>query len=248
MQFADRIALVTGAGSGIGRAVSLMLAAEGAIVVLVGRDRARLEAVAAECAGTGGEAVVSPADVTQRGAIEAVVDGIGARWGRLDLAVNNAGGHGDFKPLHETPADECEWVFDLNLKAVFYGMRAEVSLMLRQGHGAIVNMASIFGIKGVAGIAHYVAAKHAVVGMTRAAALDYARTGIRINAVSPGATETPNLLRVTGGDAHALDAMIPVGRVGQPEDVARTVRWLLSDDARYVTGTNVSVDGGMNAG
>lgn len=244
MQFADRIALVTGAGSGIGRAVSLMLAAEGAAVVLVGRDRARLEAVAAECA----EAVVSPADVTQPGAIDAVIDEIGARWGRLDLAVNNAGGHGDFKPLHETPVDECEWVFDLNLKAVFYGMRAEVSLMLRQGHGAIVNMASIFGIKGVAGIAHYVAAKHAVVGMTRAAALDYARTGIRINAVSPGATETPNLLRVTGGDAHALDAMIPAGRVGQPEDVARTVRWLLSDDAHYVTGANVSVDGGMSAG
>ncbi len=248
MVFANRIALVTGAGSGIGRAVSRMLAAEGATVVLVGRDRAKLEHVAGECAASGGEAVVRPADVTQRGAIEAVVDGIGETWGRLDLAVNNAGGHGDFKPLHETPVEECEWVFDLNLKAVFYGMRAEIALMLRQGCGAIVNTASIFGIKGVAGIAHYVAAKHAVVGMTRAAALDYARTGIRINAVSPGATETPNLLRVTGGDAHALDGMIPAGRVGQPEDIAGLVRWLLSDEARYVTGANLSVDGGMSAG
>jgi len=228
MAFEGKIAVVTGAGSGMGEATARLLAARGATVVLAGRSEDRIRTAADRIRADGGKAVIRATDVTVREDLEALIAWIGAEFGRLDLAVNNAGGHADFKPLHETPADESDWVFDLNLKSVYNGMRAQIALMLRGGGGAIVNNASIFGLKGVAGIAHYVAAKHGVVGLTKAAALDYANAGIRINAVCPGATETPNLLRVTGGDAHALDAMIPVGRLGQPEDVARLICWLLS--------------------
>ena len=248
MAFNGKIAVVTGAGSGMGEATARLLAARGATVVMAGRSEERLRAAADRIKADGGTAVIRATDVTVRADLEGLMDWIGQEFGRLDLAVNNAGGHADFKPLHETPADESDWVFDLNLKSVYNGMRAQIALMLRGGGGAIVNNASIFGLKGVAGIAHYVAAKHGVVGLTKSAALDYATSGIRINSVCPGATETPNLLRVTGGDAHALDAMIPVGHLGQPADIARTICWLLSDEAAYVTGANFSVDGGMSAG
>ncbi|WP_439533639.1 SDR family NAD(P)-dependent oxidoreductase [Polymorphobacter sp.] len=248
MTFAGRIALVTGAGSGIGEATARGLAARGATVILAGRTSAPLEALAGSIRADGGTAHPRPTDVTDRHDLEALIADIEAGHGRLDLAVNNAGGHNDFKPLHETPPEESDWVFDLNLKAVYNGMRAQIALMLKTGGGAIVNTSSIFGLKGVAGIAHYVAAKHGVIGLTKAAALDYARSNIRINAVCPGATETPNLLRVTGGDRHALDPMIPVGHLGQPGDIASLILWLLSDEASYITGASFSADGGMSAG
>jgi len=124
----------------------------------------------------------------------------------------------------------------------------QLAWMVKQGSGSIVNTASIFGLKGIGGISHYVAAKHAVVGLTRSAALDYAAHGIRINAICPGATETPNLLRVTQGDAHAFDSIVPKGRLAQPSEIADAVSWLLSDEARYVTGASLAVDGGMSAG
>ena len=139
-------------------------------------------------------------------------------------------------------------MFNLNLISVYNGMRAQIALMLKSGGGSIVNTASIFGVKGVAGIAHYVAAKHGVIGLTRAAALDYATSNIRINAVCPGATETPNLLRVTGGDKNALNGLIPVGRLAQPEQIASLITYLLSEDASYITGASFSADGGMSAG
>lgn len=243
-----RIALVTGAGSGIGRSVAIGLARTGACVVLAGRTIDKLEAVAAEIAAKGGEAWACAADVSARGEAEALVAKVEAKFGRLDLAVNNAGGHGDFRPMHEISPEEADWVIDLNFRAVYHGMRAQIPLMLRQRGGAIVNTASIFGLKGVAGNAPYVAAKHAVIGLTKAAALDYATSGIRINAICPGATETPNLLRVTGGDVHALDGMIPAGRIAQSDEIAAAALWLLSDEARYVTGASLSVDGGMSAG
>jgi len=243
-----RVALVTGAGSGIGRAVAIGLARTGATVVLAGRTLDKLESVAAEIAALGGEAWTRVADVAAPGAVEQLVADVDARYGRLDMTLNNAGGHGAFRPMHEIPGEEADWVFDLNYRAVYHGMRAQIPIMLRQGGGAIVNTASIFGLKGVAGNAPYVAAKHAIIGLTRASALDYATAGIRINAICPGATETPNLLRVTGGDVHALDGMIPAGRVAKADEIAAAAVWLLSDEARYVTGAHLSVDGGMSAG
>lgn len=248
MIHAGKVAVITGGGSGIGRAVALKLAGQGATIVVNGRDPDKLEAVAEEIVQANGTAVVRPGDISQRDEIRAIMHGIGKDLGSIDLAFNNAGGHADFKPLHTIPDDESEWVIDLNFKAVYYCMVEQLKWMARQGSGAIVNTASIFGLKGVGGIPHYVAAKHAVIGLTRSAAIDYAGQGIRINAVCPGATETPNLLRVTNGDVHAFDSMIPQGRLAQPGEIADAVDWLLSDEARYVTGATISVDGGMAAG
>jgi NAD(P)-dependent dehydrogenase (short-subunit alcohol dehydrogenase family) len=248
LSFTGKCALITGAATGIGEATALALAGKGATVILAGRTPAPLEALAQRIRANGGHAHPRPTDSTNRDDLEALVADIEARHGRLDLAVNNAGGHNDLKPLHQTPAEESDWVFNLNLIAVYNGMRAQIALMLKSGGGAIVNTASIFGLKGVAGIAHYVAAKHGVIGLTRAAALDYAQANIRINAVCPGATETPNLLRVTQGDKNALNGLIPMGRLGQPQDMAALITFLLSDEARYITGSAFSADGGMSAG
>jgi len=248
LKHSGKVAVVTGGGSGIGRAVALQLASEGATVVLNGRDPAKLSLVAEEIVQANGHAVVRPGDITQRTEIAALIDGIGTKFGRIDFAFNNAGGHADFKPLHTVSDDESEWIIDLNFKAVYFCMAKQLAWMVKQGSGSIVNTASIFGLKGIGGISHYVAAKHAVVGLTRSAALDYAAHGIRINAICPGATETPNLLRVTQGDAHAFDSIIPQGRLAQPSEIADAVSWLFSDEARYVTGASLAIDGGMSAG
>lgn len=232
----------------MGRAVALKLASQGAKFVLNGRDHNKLQAVANEIAELGAPARVQPGDISRRSVISELMASVGDEFGRIDLAFNNAGGHDSFKPLHTIPDTESESVIDLNFKAVYYCMHEQLKWMNAQSSGVIVNNASIFGLKGVPGIAHYVAAKHAVIGLTRSAALDYAGRGIRINAICPGATETPNLLRVTGGDGHAFDDVIPQGRLGQPPEVANAVAWLMSDEACYITGAALSVDGGMAAG
>jgi NAD(P)-dependent dehydrogenase (short-subunit alcohol dehydrogenase family) len=243
----DKVGLVTGGGSGMGRAAALALAREGALVVLAGRGEDKLAAVRDEIVQAGGQAEIRCADVSRREDNEALVAFVESRFGKLDFAFNNAGGHADFKPIDQTSVEESEWVIDLNFKGVYYGVKYQVEAMLRNGGGAIVNNASIFGLRGMNGIAHYVASKHAVVGLTRAVAKEYADRNIRINAVCPGATETPNYMRSTNGDVHLLDDMIPMRRIGQPDEVAEAVVWLLSGKAGYVTGTTLSVDGGMTA-
>lgn len=245
MLMKDKAGLVTGGGSGMGRAAALALAREGALVVLAGRSEEKLAAVRDEIRQAGGQAEIRCADVSRREDNEALVAFVESRFGKLDFAFNNAGGHADFKPIDQTSVEEAEWVIDLNFKGVYYGVKYQIEAMLRTGSGAIVNNASIFGLRGMDGIAHYVASKHAVVGLTRTVAKEYADRGIRINAVCPGATETPNYLRSTHGDVHLLDDMIPMRRIGQPHEVADAVLWLLSDRAAYVTGATLSVDGGM---
>ncbi|GHA02105.1 SDR family NAD(P)-dependent oxidoreductase [Novosphingobium arvoryzae] len=248
MDLQGKIGIVTGAGTGMGRASALAMAQAGATVVLVGRRPEPLESVKAEIEAAGGTAHAHPADVLDRLAIKGAIEAAVSRFGRLDLAFNNAGGHNDFKPIDQTPEDEAEWVIDLNFKAVYWGVKYQVEQMLRTGGGIIVNNASIFGLKGSAGIAHYVASKHAVVGLTKAVSLEYAKQGIRVNAVCPGGTETPNFLRVTDGDAHIMDGVVPMGRIGRPSEVAEAVVWLMSERSAYVTGSTLSVDGGLIAG
>lgn len=248
MDLAGKCGIVTGAGSGMGRAAALAMACEGARLLLVGRRIEPLDAVRREIEALGGRALVRSADVSDREQVRAAVADAADRFGRFDLAFNNAGGHGDFRPIEQTPEDEADQVIELNFKAVYWGVKYQVEQMLANGGGAIVNNASVFGLKAMPGIAAYVASKFAVVGLTRAVALECADAGIRINAVCPGGTETPNFLRVTGGDAHAMDASVPMGRIARPEEVAAAVLWLMSPKASYVTGSVLSVDGGMWAG
>ena len=248
MLLKNKIGVVTGAGSGMGRAASLAMAREGATVVLAGRTKEKLDAVVKEIEKAGGAAIAVSTDVSIRDELARLIKVVEDEFGRLDLAFNNAGGHDDFKPIDQTSEEESERVIDLNFKAVYYGVKYQVELMLKNDGGQIVNNGSIFGLKGMAGIAHYTASKFAVVGLTRAVALEYASHKIRVNCICPGATETPNFLRVTGGDAHALDSIIPMQRTGKPEEIAEAVVWLMSDKASYVTGSVLSVDGGMFAG
>ncbi|WP_206665541.1 SDR family NAD(P)-dependent oxidoreductase [Jejubacter calystegiae] len=181
--FKDKVGIITGGGSGMGRATAISLAKEGAMVVLAGRSEDKLMAVRDEIRALQGQAEIFCADVSQNDDNKALVAFVESRFGRLDFAFNNAGGHADFKPIDQTSIDEAEWVIDLNFKGVYYGVKYQIEAMLRTGGGSIVNNASIFGLRGMDGIAHYVASKHAVVGLTRAVAKEYAGPGIRVNAV-----------------------------------------------------------------
>ena len=242
-----KVGIVTGGGSGIGRAMALAMARAGAYVVIGNRDARRGEAVAEEIRTAGGKAAFQATDVGNPADVEALVGRAVSEFGRLDLAFNNAGMDGQQVPLHQQGIAEASRLFDVNIKGVFYCMRYEIAQMLRTGGGAIVNTSSIFGLNGYAGWSLYVGTKHAVTGMTKAAALDYARQDIRVNAVGPGPVETPLLAKGTGGDPHSYAAFVPMGRIGQPEEVADAVVWLPSDAARYVTGHTLPVDGGVCA-
>ncbi len=214
MLMKGKIGLVTGGGSGMGRAAALALAREGAHVVLAGRSEEKLAAVRDEIFRSAGQAEIRITDTSRRENNEQLVAFIESRFGRLDFAFNNAGGHADFKPIDQTSVDESEWVIDLNFKGVYYGVKYQVEAMLRHGGGAIVNNASIFGLRGMNGIAHYVASKHAVVGLTKAVAKEYADQGNGINGVVPGWTQPPNSMRSANADVHLLDDMIPMQRIG----------------------------------
>jgi NAD(P)-dependent dehydrogenase (short-subunit alcohol dehydrogenase family) len=230
-----RIALVTGGASGIGAATVELLRERGATVVV------------ADLAGGDGVEVV---DVTDGPAVDALVEQVLAEHGRLDLAANVAGTSGTYAAVAETADDDWHRTIRINLDGVFWCLRAELRAMLAGGGGSIVNVASGAGLMGVPGMAAYSASKHAVIGLTRSAAMEVARDGIRVNAVCPGSVRTPMLRGFVGGDEELLEKMgrrSPMGRLGEPDEIAEAIVWLLSDAARFVTGDTLRPDGGVAA-
>jgi len=247
-----RVALVTGAASGIGRSSALAFATNGARVVVADilEEQGRETVDLIEAAG--GEAIFVPADVSRRGDVEGLIKAAVDTYGRLDCAHNNAGIEGTGPPgaeFHTLPDDAWDQVLRINLKGVWLCMQTEIAQMLTQGGGAIVNTASIAGLVGGFGAA-YSAAKHGVVGLTRTAALAYATRGIRVNAVCPGVIDTPMVARVRARRPDFDEFAVmgePIGRLGQPEEIAEAVVWLSSDAASFVTGVALPVDGGWVA-
>ncbi len=249
-QLDEKVALITGAGSGIGRASALAFAREGAkvavadIVVEGGEETVRMVKEA------GGEAFFIKVDVSNATDVEAMVNTVVDTYGRIDCAYNNAGIEGRLASTDEYPEDVFDKVIDINLTGVWLCMKYELPHMLKQGSGAIVNTASGAGLIGVAGMSAYVASKHGVVGLTKTAALEYAKSGIRVNAVCPGLIQTPMVERITADQPQLGEALVaaePVGRTGKPEEIAESVVWMCSDAASFVTGHAMSVDGGYVA-
>ncbi len=246
-QLQDKVIIVTGGGSGMGRDASLALARAGARVVIGNRNARAGADLLEEIVAAGGQALFRATDVSRPADCQALVALAMERYGRVDGAFNNAGLQREFTDVHETPVEDFSDVIDINLKGILYMMKYETAAMLQGGGGAIVNNASIFGLKAMPKTAYYVASKHGIVGATRAAALDYATRGIRVNAICPGPIKTPSFDRVTGGDEHMYDDGVPMHRVGQPQEVSAAVLWLLSGHSSYITGATLSVDGGMSA-
>jgi len=242
-----KAALVTGGGSGLGRASAIALARAGATVTVADVDeQGGKETAALVSEEAGGDADFVRADVTQADEVEAMVDKAVARWGHLDCALNNAGTTGVSAPTADYTLDDWNRAIALNLTGVFLCLKYELPAMLERG-GAIVNMASGAGLVGFPGLPAYVASKHGVVGLTRAAALEYASQGVRVNAICPGSTRTPMLEGFMGGDEQVERMMtraVPLGRLGRPEEIAEAVVWLCSDAASFVVGHSLAVDGG----
>lgn len=247
--FENKVALVTGGAFGIGRATALAFARRGARVVVADwiEDDETIQLIKKE----GGEAQFVKCDVSKNGDVSNMVEFTLKAYGTLDFAVNNAGIEGLTAPTHECTEENWDKTISINLKGVWLCMKHEIAQMLRQRHGAIVNLASVAGLIGFPGLPAYVASKHAIVGLTKTAALENAKQGIRVNAVCPGVIRTPMVDRVTGKDKtveKAYEDMEPVGRMGQPEEVAEAIVWLCSDAASFVTGDAMAVDGGWIAG
>jgi NAD(P)-dependent dehydrogenase (short-subunit alcohol dehydrogenase family) len=246
--FEGKVAIVTGAGSGIGEAVARAFAERGGSVVVADINQAAAEKVAKSLSTDGGSAKSIAADVADAATVEAMVHFAVESFGGLDIAVNNAGIGGPMAATGDYPLDGWRKVIDINLTGVFYCMRYQIPAMLARGGGAIVNVASILGAVGTANSSAYVAAKHGVLGLTKAAAIEYATRNIRVNSVGPGFIETP-LLTSTLDEAslRAIAALHPVQRLGTSEEVAALVVFLASDQASFITGSYHLVDGGYTA-
>jgi NAD(P)-dependent dehydrogenase (short-subunit alcohol dehydrogenase family) len=246
--FDDKVAIVTGAASGIGAAVAKMLARDGATVLLADLDVEGADEIASLIKATGGKADVVETNVGDAVEVETLVETAKRLHGGLHLAVNNAGISGPSSPTGEYPLDGWQKVIDINLSSVFYGLRYEIPAILESGGGAIVNMASILGSVGFANAPAYVAAKHGIVGLTKVAAMEYAKHGIRINSVGPGFIDTPLLSENLDEAALAsIRGLHPIGRLGAAEEVAALTSFLLSDEASFITGSYHLVDGGYVA-
>ncbi|MBO1019161.1 glucose 1-dehydrogenase [Methylobacterium sp. SD274] len=245
-RFTEKVVFVTGAASGIGRAAALAFAAEGARVAIADRSEETLEHLRAEIEAVGGEVLAIRCDVSLPEEVEAAIARTVERFGRLDCAFNNAGVENRATPVHEIELDEWDRILGINLRGTFLCMKYELAQMVRQGGGVVVNTSSGAGIRGVAGGAAYAASKHAIIGLTRSAALDYARKNIRVNAILPGNIQTPMMDRFTGGDVQKAIDLEPVGRLGKPEEIAEAVLWMCSDLGGFVTGAATVIDGGWS--
>lgn len=249
-RFAEKVVLITGASSGVGHAVALRVASEGAAVVLGARGKDAGEQVAAEIRAAGGRALFVPTDVTVEADVERLTQAALTEYGRLDAAFNNAGALNSFGPIGEI--DEAAWRADLelNLTSVFYGLRHQVPALIANGGGVILNNASNLGMVGMGSVAPYVAAKHGVVGLTRAVALESAAQSVRVNAIVSGAIDTPafrNSMGATPEGEASIAALHPLGRISQPAEIASFCAYLLSDEASFITGAALAIDGGFTA-
>jgi NAD(P)-dependent dehydrogenase (short-subunit alcohol dehydrogenase family) len=245
----DKVALVTGGTAGIGQATAVAFARLGARVVVCGRREAEGQQTVELIRAAGGDGFFMQADISDEPAVQRLIQAIVERYDRLDYAFNNAGYGGIPGPMVEGTRENWEQVISVNLTGTWLCMKFELQQMLRQGHGAIVNMASVGGVWGTAGIAPYVAAKHGIVGLTKTAAFECAPFGVRINVVGPGGIETAMLSQIMPPELmQKFGQFHPIKRLGQPEEVANTVVWLCSDQASFVTGATIMVDGGVTSG
>ena len=244
-----KVALVTGGTSGIGKTTAIEFARAGAKVVLTGRREKEGAQVVAKIKKLGGDAAFVRADISKDPDVKAMIDFTVATYGRLDIAFNNAGVEW-LGPLEQATEAEYRRVFDINVWGVLNSMRHEIPAMLKTGGGAIVNTSSVAGHVGMGQVSIYIASKHAVEGLTKALALEFAKQNIRINAIAPGAIATEMFDRFAGKHSEVVDSLrslIPVGRIGASEEIAAAVLYLCSDDAKFTTGTSLVVDGGMLA-
>jgi NAD(P)-dependent dehydrogenase (short-subunit alcohol dehydrogenase family) len=248
--FEGKVALVTGGTSGIGRETAVLFAKAGAKVVVAGRREHEGKETIELIRAAAGDGLFVRADVSKAADVATLVEKVVERFGRLDVAFNNAGIEGVWVPISRQSEEDFDRTIDINLKGVWLCLKYEIRQMLKQGGGAIVNMASIAGLAGSAGAAAYTASKHGVMGLTKAAALETARDGIRINAVCPAAIETPMAERLFGAPQvrkYVLSCH-PIGRFGRPAEIAEAVVWMCSDRASFMTGQSLVLDGGFLAG
>jgi NAD(P)-dependent dehydrogenase (short-subunit alcohol dehydrogenase family) len=243
-----QVVLITGALSGIGRAAAVAFAKKGAKVVVAGRRDEAGERLAKELRSLGSEAEFINADVRKEDNVRALVDKTVARFGRVDVAVNNAGTEGQVGPITDQTAESYAATFDTNVLGVILSMKHEVRAMQGQGSGSIINISSTYGHEGAAGASVYVGSKHAVEGLTKSVALELAKSGIRVNAVAPGPTDTGMLTRFTGTPENkaALVTTVPMARLGLSEELANAIVFIASDEASFITGHVLNVDGGKS--
>src|SRR5438034_2992018 len=248
LDFSGKVALITGAAAGMGLATADAFAELGAAVVLADFKEEAVKATAQKLVAAGHKAIAVQCDVSDDAQVEAMVERAVAGFGRIDAAFNNAGVMAHIAPTADSAREDWDRVIGINLRGVWSCMKHELRQMERQGSGAIVNNASVGALTGNPGIGSYIASKHGVVGLTRTAALEYVKRGIRVNAVNPGLIDTRIARDVVGGDERAYAEIaenVPIGRAGKPEEIASVVLWLCSPGASYVVGHGFTVDGGM---
>ena len=251
--FENKVVLITGGTTGIGRVTAIAFAREGAKVIISGRRKAEGAETVTLVEKAGSKGLFVQSDVSDEAQVKSLIDTVVREFGRLDIAFNNAGIEGTLGPLVDATVENYTKLFDINVKGVFLSMKYEIPAMLKTGGGAIVNTSSIAGHVGFPNVSHYVASKHAVIGMSKTAALETAKQGIRVNTVSPAAIETEMLERFAGPNSaeneqrQAFAAMHPIGRMGKSEEVASAVLYLCSPGASFITGTDILIDGGFTA-